>query len=251
MDGSLWYLKKCSLFESLTPQEAERLNRRASVRTFRRRDLVYGPAETAGSVMVVAEGRVKIKDITPDGKETILAFLEEGELFGELALVDGELGGPRREYAEAVVDSRVLLVPRDEMLRLLDARPDMAFCLTRLIGLRRRRIESRLRNLLFLPSRDRLIHILLELQESHGGQAGGRCEIRLPLSHQDLAGLIGVTRETVTVLLGRLRADRLVKVQRRRITILDCERLAAALGRRPPCAAGSALRKQESEPPQL
>lgn len=224
MDGSLWYLKQCDLFEQLTPPQAERLDRSARVRAFPRNALVYAPTEPGLSVLVVAEGRVKIKDVTPDGKETILAFLEPGEIFGELAVMDGR---PRQEYAEAIVDSRILVLPRDELLWLLSARPDVAFSFTKLIGLRRQRVEGRLRNLLFLSSRDRMIHMLLELQETHGDRAGNGCRIRLPLSHQDLAGLIGVTRETATVVLGRLRAERLIRVERRRITILDSPRLKA------------------------
>ena len=224
MTGSLWFLKRCGLFESLAPAEAERLNRAARMRAFRRNELIYAPSEPGQTVLVVAEGRVKIKDVTPDGKETILAFLDEGEIFGELALVDGRA---RQEYAEAVVDTRLLALPRDELLWLMDARPDVAFSVTRLIGLRRRRVENRLRNLLFLPSRDRMVHMLLELQETHGERLGERCRIRLPLSHQDLAGLIGVTRETVTLVLGRLQAAGLIKAERRRITILDPARLTA------------------------
>ncbi len=223
MDGSLWYLKRCDLFDRLTPAQAERLDRSARVRSFPRRALIYAPSEPGQSVLVVAEGRVKINDVTPDGKETILAFLEEGEIFGELALVDGR---PRQEYAEAVVDCRILTLPRDELLGLMEARPDLAFAFTKLIGLRRRRVENRLRNLLFLSSRDRMVHMLLELQETHGDRDGDRCRIRLPLSHQDLAGLIGVTRETATVVLGRLQADRLIRMERRRITVLDSPRLA-------------------------
>jgi CRP-like cAMP-binding protein len=224
MTGSLWFLKRCRLFERLTPAEAERLDRAARMRAFRRGELIYAPSEPGQSVLVVAEGRVKIKDVTPDGKETILAFLDEGEIFGELALVDGRA---RQEYAEAVTDARVLALRREDVLSLMDARPDVAFSVTQLIGLRRRRVENRLRNLLFLPSRERLVHMLLELQETHGEPLGGRWRIRLPLSHQDLAGLIGVTRETVTLVLGRLQADGLIKAERRRITILEPERLTA------------------------
>ena len=94
--------------------------------------------------------------------------------------------------------------------------------ITKLVGLRRRRIETRLRNILFLSSRERMVHMLLELIDSYGDRLGNALAIRLPLTHQDLASLIGVTRETVTVILGQLQFDRLVKVQRRRITVLDC-----------------------------
>ncbi|MCI0460661.1 MAG: Crp/Fnr family transcriptional regulator, partial [Gemmataceae bacterium] len=222
MDRKLWYLKRCDLFERLTPEQAQRLDRCALLRTYPRRSIIYSPTELGQSVLVLASGRVKIKDLTPDGKETILAFIEEGEIFGELALLDEE---PRREYAEAMEDAEVLVVPRQELLALMDQHPDLALSVTKLIGLRRRRIENRLRNVLFLPSRERMIRLLRELLEAHGQRQGERGEIRLPLSHQDLASLIGVTRETVTVVLGRLQGEGLIEVRRRRITITNCRRL--------------------------
>src|SRR5262249_19166774 len=218
----------CNLFERLTPAQAERLERRALMRTFKRRSLIYLPDEPGQSVLVLARGRVKIKDVTPDGKETILAFIDEGEPFGEQALLDDE---PRCEYAEAVVDSQVLVIPRDDLLWLMGQRPDVALSVTKLVGLRRRRIENRLRNILFLPSRERLVRLLQELVESHGIRRGNRCELGLPLSHQELASLIGVTRETVTVILGELQRDGLVQVRRCRITVLDCSRLVREAGR--------------------
>lgn len=221
METKLWYLKRCDLFEGLTPEQAARLEGRALIRTFPRRAMVYAPSEPGQSVLVLAAGRVKIKDITPDGKETILAFIEEGEIFGELALLDGE---PRQDYAEAVVDSQVLVVPREDLLWLMGQRPDFALAITKLVGWRRRRIENRLRNVLFLPSRERVVRLLLELMESHGDRYCNQCAIRLPLSHQELASLVGLTRETVTVVLGQLQAEGLIRAQRQRIAILDCKR---------------------------
>lgn len=224
MSGAVWYLKQCALFERLSDAEAAQLNRRALARTFRRGEVVYSPHQPGESVMVLASGRVKIHDLTLEGRETILAFIEEGELFGELALFDGDA---RHEYAEAVEQSQVLVLPREDLTALLESRADLALSVTKLIGLRRRRIETRLRNLLFLSSRARMVHILLELSEAHGDRAGSRVELRFPLSHQDVANLIGVTRETATLALGQLQADRLVAVSRKRIVILDLPRLRA------------------------
>src|SRR5262249_16708033 len=106
MESKLWYLKRCDLFEGLTPEEAERLQRHALSKTFPRRAVVYAPTEPGQSVLVLARGLVKITDVTADGKETILAFIDPGEIFGELALLDDE---PRNEFAVAVEESRVLV----------------------------------------------------------------------------------------------------------------------------------------------
>jgi CRP-like cAMP-binding protein len=227
MHETIWYLKRCDLFERLTPSECQRLERAATARSFQRRETVYFLGEAGSSVLLLAEGRVKIKSLLPDGKEMIFAFIEEGEVFGELALLDAE---PRQEYAEAIEPSRVIALPRDEVLWLMSQRPDVALSVTKLLGLRRRRIENRLRNVLFRPVRERVAALLLELLETYGQGPGGRREIGLRLSHQDLANLIGATRETVTNELGRLQAERLIEVKRRRIAILDRRRLAEQAG---------------------
>src|SRR5262249_29879792 len=85
MSEKIWFLKRCVLFEQLTQAERLRLERRAVMRTFRRREIIYFPTEPGESVLVLARGRVKIKAVNPEGKETIFAFIDEGEVFGELA----------------------------------------------------------------------------------------------------------------------------------------------------------------------
>jgi CRP/FNR family cyclic AMP-dependent transcriptional regulator len=226
MSENIWSLKRCDLFERLTPAERHRLETRAVMRAFKRKEIIYFPSEPGLSVLVVLRGKVKIKTITPDGKETIFAFFGEGELFGELALLETE---PRNEYAEAVEEAEILAIPRDEMLAIMEQRPDIAMHVTKLVGLRRRRIENRLRNILFHSNRERVVALLLELIETHGEQEADGWQIRLELSHQDLANLIGATRETVTLTLLRMKQEKLIKSHRRRIKVIDRDRLAQEL----------------------
>jgi CRP-like cAMP-binding protein len=226
MTETIWYLKRCPLFERLSPDESRRLEARALARTVAKRQIIYFPDEPGKTVLLLARGRVKIKAVTPDGRETIFAFIEAGEVFGELALLDAE---PRREFAEAVEDSLVLAIPREDVLWLMERRADIALTVTKLLGFRRRRIENRLRNTLFRSTRERVASLLLELLETHGQRAGVGWEIRLKLSHQELANLIGATRESVTLAMGRLQREGLVSVQRRVIRVPDRARLALAV----------------------
>jgi CRP-like cAMP-binding protein len=226
MSETIWFLKRCPLFERLSPAEAERLEARALARTFARKEIIYFPDEPGRTVLVLARGRVKIKAVTPDGRESIFAFVQPGEVFGELAVLDDR---PRKEYAEAVETSLVLAVPREDVLWLMARRPDVALSVTKLLGFRLRRVENRLRNTLFRSTRERTIGLILELLEEHGEPiAGGGWEVRIRLSHQDLANLIGATRESVTLALGQLQRDGLIAVHRRLIRVPDRDRLAAA-----------------------
>jgi CRP-like cAMP-binding protein len=226
MSETIWFLKRCPLFERLSPGEGQRLEARALSRTFARRQIIYFPDDPGQTVLLLTRGRVKIKTVTPDGRETIFAFIEAGELFGELALIDVE---PRREFAEAVEDSSVLALPREDLLWLMERRPDVSLRITKLLGFRRRRIENRLRNILFRSTRERMVALVLELLETHGQRTvGGMWEIRLKLSHQELANLIGATRESVTLALGALAREGLIDIHRRQIRVPDRARLMAA-----------------------
>lgn len=229
MTEELWYLKQCDLFRRLTPEQLARLEPRCRSRVFKRGEPIYLPNDSAESALVLAEGRVKIGSLTEEGKQTILAFIEPGELFGELAVLDG---GPREEFAEAAEKSTVVLAPAEVMRELVEENPEVAIGVTKLIGLRRRRIERRLKSLLFRSNRQRLVSLLLELAEQYGEPTEelgpGSLRLRIKLSHQDMASVIGSTRETVTVVLGELQAEGLVGIGRRKIVMADPRLLAEA-----------------------
>lgn len=238
MHEQFWYFKSCSLFEHLAPEDVARLEARARSRTFQRKQAVYLPSDLADSLLLVASGRVKLYHITPEGKETILAFIEPGEVFGELSVVDT---APRDEFAEAMLATRIILIPGDAVRELMERRPQLTLSITKLIGLRRRSLERRMKALLFRSNRDRLVHILLDLASQHGRRTARGVELGIKLSHQELAGLIGSTRETVTVLLGQLQLERLLLVERRMITLVAPQRLAASIDEPVPEFAGSAI----------
>jgi CRP-like cAMP-binding protein len=238
MSEKLWYLKNCPLFEQLSADDLKNVEARSKSRTFARGTPIYLPLDETNSVFLLASGRVKICHLTPDGKQSILAFIEPGELFGELALLEV---GPRDEYAESAEKSTIVLIPGEVMQQLMESHAGVTLGVTKLIGMRRRRIEQRLKNLLFLSNRDRLTHLLLELAEQYGTRENGGLRLRIQLSHQDLANVIGSTRETVTVVLGEMQQEGILSVGRRRIVILDLHKLASGVQRPIPVLPGEAL----------
>ena len=177
--------------------------------------------------------------LTAEGKESILAFVEPGELFGEMAMFDAP---QRDEFVESIRPSTVVMIPIEEMHHLMTERADVALGITKIVGLRRRRIERRLKNLLFLSNRERLVHLLLDLAEQFGWQADDGIHLRIKLSHQDLANLIGSTRETVTILLGKLKSEGCVAGGRRKIVLTNPAQLAHLVNRQPPREAHPHLR---------
>src|SRR5262245_26352472 len=144
MAEKLWYLKRCNLLAQLAPVDFQRLEGQSRIRVFPRKAPIYLPADAADAVFVLAEGRVKICHITADGKQSILAFIEPGELFGELAIF---APGRRDEYAEAIERSTIVMIPGDAFQDLLQHRPELSLGISKLMGVRRKRIERRLKNL--------------------------------------------------------------------------------------------------------
>lgn len=226
MADKFWYLKNCSLFERLTPEQVQRVEAVAKFRQFKRGEMVYLPSDTGDSVLLVATGRIKIYHITSEGKQSVLGLVDAGEIFGELAALDDS---PREEFAEAMIASSVILIPQNEMQQLLQEHPEVSLGITKLLGLRRRRIERRLKSLLFKSNKDRLIHLLLELTEKYGRQTVEGVLLTIKLAHQDLASIIGSTRETVTVLLGELQDERKIDIHKRQIILKDITKLAASI----------------------
>lgn len=227
MHDKFWHLKNCDLFERLSPDRIQQLETRCRMKSYERRNLVYLPADASNSVLLLASGRIKLYHLTSEGKESLLALIEPGELFGELAVLDA---GRREEFAETMAKSTVILIPRDEVQQLMEEHPVVSLNATRLMGLRRRRMERRLKSLLFCSNRERLIHLLLDLTAKYGQRDRDGIHLGIRLSHQELASMIGSTRETVTVTLGELQFERTVIVRRRQIILADIERLAASIG---------------------
>jgi len=222
----IWYLKRLSLFESLPPEQLTRLESRCRIRTFPRGTFVYAPRDSADGVLLLASGRIEVYTITDDGKRAILAFIEPGEVFGELAVLGT---GTREEYAEACQTATVILMPAEAFRELMETHAQVSLAVTKLIGLRRQRLERRLKSLLFRSTRQRLIHALLDLAEEYGQSTPQGVELGIRLSHQQLANLIGSTRESVTIALGELQAEKCLRVGRRRIVLTNLEALARAV----------------------
>ena len=217
-----WLLQNCDLLSQLNPQDIQRLETTSKTRKFKRGEPIYLPSEAADGVLVVVQGRVKLCHVTPEGKQSILNFIDAGEVFGELSLV----GSLRRdEFAEAAEATTLVVIPKSEMVNLMVRYHNLQVGVTRLIGLRRQRVERRLRNLLFRSNRERVVHLLIEMSEKYGRQTENGLELNIKLSHQEIASLIGSTRETVTVMLGQLQSEGKIKIARRRITILDLGKL--------------------------
>lgn len=228
MQERIWYLKSSRLLEMLDADQLVVIERQSRWKKFPRGTPIYLPGEIADSIYLVADGLVKLCHLTADGKASTLAFIKVGEVFGELSLLEVS---NRDEYCEAVEDTTIVRIPRDALLPFMEANMQFVVAITKIVGFRRRRIENRLKSLLFASNQQRLAHLLLDLAEQFGSAVDEGIRIGLKLSHQELANLIGTTRETVTILLGKMKAEGIVDGRRESVVLKDVWRLASSVDR--------------------
>jgi CRP-like cAMP-binding protein len=145
-------------------------------------------------------------------------------MFGETCLVEG---GPREEMAEAMENTMVTELERGEVEQLLQAHAQLGYQLTRLLARRRLDLENKLETLVFRDVTSKLAELLLKLGEEYGVEDSRGTLIALKITHQELANLIGSTRETVSLTLSQFKKKSLICTDGRKVIISDAESLRA------------------------
>jgi CRP-like cAMP-binding protein len=210
--SKLWYLKNINLLQGLSDEQMRMIEQRTVMREVRRREVLYLPGDAGDRIYLLKRGVVKISALQEDGREVLLALLRRGEVFGEEAVLDDS---PRDHMAEAYEDALVCIITRQDFMDMLRSHPDLVFKVTKLIGLRLKTFRNRVEHLLFKGASQRLASTLLELAHEHGVTDAQGILVPLRLSQQDLANLIGVTRESVNMALSDFRRRGLVVLEGR------------------------------------
>lgn len=180
-------LPPTDLLAELPPDVVEQLRAAAAVRVLERGDVVFRQGDDAAELYIVQEGRVAIATQSVDGRESVVAVLEAGSLFGELPLFDGER---RSADARALEHTRLVAVPYDDVRAVLDERPALLWSMVRLLANRLRAVDEALADAVFLDVPGRTAKRLLEL-------AAGADDFTTPLTQEELAAMIGASRERV------------------------------------------------------
>lgn len=221
---TLWYLKKVPLLADLVSEALTRLAEKVEMKEIRRRQVLYLPGDPGAAVYFVNGGRVKVSKVTRDGKELTLAYRAPGDIFGETCLIDG---GPREEMAEAMENALVTEIERGEFERLLQAHAMLGYRLSKILAARRREIENKIENLVFKDVNSKLAELLMRLANEYGVDDSRGTLVALKITHQEMANLIGSTRETVSLTLAQFKKKGLIATDGRKVIIADREGLRA------------------------
>ena len=188
---SLVVLRNVPLFSGLEESELERLARVAGRRRVGRGEQVVRAGETADALLIMLTGRAKVTNFDEEGREVILAWLGPGEFFGEMGLIDDS---PRSASVIAVENCELMVLGKQEFQRCMQDNFQVAQKLMQILVRRLREADRHIESLALLDVYGRVARLLLDLSE----EEGGRRVVRQKISKQDMARMIGASREMVS-----------------------------------------------------
>jgi CRP/FNR family cyclic AMP-dependent transcriptional regulator len=211
-------------FSGLDASSLESVGRGMRARRFRRGEVIFHQGDPGDALFIVMSGAIKIMLPSDTGDEAILATLRPGDVFGELALLDG---APRSATATALEATETLILPRDQFRELLATEPAIRDAILASMAGELRRLTNHVEELHFLDITGRLASRLVRLASESGKPLPeGAIRLGSPLTQGDLAAMIGCTRQSVNKLLGMFTDDGLIRLERDSIVILDLDGLA-------------------------
>jgi len=216
-------LAQAPLFAALDADAAEALKSASRTRGFRRGDIVFAEGESGDALYVVVEGKVKIFRTSPDGRENMLAVLGPGEMFGELSLFDP---GPRTATVAAITDCELASLAHEALRPWLAGRPELGVQLLQALAQRLRRTNEAMADLVFSDVPGRVAKTLLDLGDRFGTPVPEGIRVTHDLTQEELAQLVGASRETVNKALSEFASRGWIRLDGRAVLLIDQERLA-------------------------
>jgi len=213
-NGKAQTLRSSSIFSSLNDDELGELANLAIERNFMPNEFIFWDGDTPEWFYIVAEGKVKVLKHSSLGKEFIIAFFGPGEMFGEIAVLENK---PYPASAQAVAETKVAGIRREDFLSFLANRPQVALRIINVLAGRLRDAQGRLRDLAGERVEQRLASVLLMLSTKLG--------LTLPFTRQEIADMAGTTTETAIRVMSQLKDREIIRSVRGKVIILNEEKL--------------------------
>lgn len=215
------FLRNVPLFSDLDDADLTKIVKLGVRKKFKKGSIILLEEETGSALFVIVAGKVKVVRADDDGREVILAILNEGDFFGEMAILDGL---SRSASVVALSKSEVFMIHRNDFLRLLHDYPSLAVSLLKELTTRLRKADAQIKSLSLKDAAGRIASVIIQLADDIGKIRKGRVEIdELPLQ-QDMANMAGTSRETVSRMLHMFVEQGHVEMQGSKLIINDYEK---------------------------
>jgi CRP/FNR family transcriptional regulator, cyclic AMP receptor protein len=215
-------LMRAPLFEALDDESAAALRAGITIVELARGDRLFEEGASGDQLYVILDGKIKLTRAAADGRENLLGVLGPGEMFGELSLFDPR---PRTAGATAVIDSRLAALAHDDLRSWLTGRPDVALHLLQALARRLRRANDVMADLVFTDVPGRVAKALLDLADRFGTVQEDGLQVNHDLTQEELAQLVGASRETVNKALADFAARGWLHLAAKSVLLIEPERL--------------------------
>lgn len=217
--NSIWYFEDVNLFNIMCPHKFKDAGYDHVFKNYKKNDFIYSEEDAADKIYLISSGKIKIGYVNEEGDEIISAILSKGEIFGEKAILGEER---RNEFALALEnDTSICPIAANEMLELIRGNRELSLKIYKFIGFRLKRLERRLKLLLFKDTKTRLKEYLNELALDYGykNTISGDTVIRHPFTQKEIASLIGTSRPTLNILINELQEEGYLNFNRKEIIL--------------------------------
>lgn len=207
-------LQNIHLFSSLTGEELKQIASKIRIEEFKRNEIVLREEDTNEYMYIILDGQVKVIQATEDGKEIILAIHKTSEFFGEISLIDGKTSPATVQASE---DSFIAFISKKDFYSLLSTQNKVLDTLLQILCSRLRDSWKRIYLLNFKHASERVKMLFLSLSLENGKRTDEGVQLNLKLTHQEIADMTGLTRESVTRVLDKLQKDGEVTIKNKQI----------------------------------
>ncbi|MFZ5753841.1 MAG: Crp/Fnr family transcriptional regulator [Bacillota bacterium] len=224
--NDLDYIKKVPIFAELSEKELEMVAKMVKTRKYRKNMFIFTEGEPGEAVYFVKTGKVKISKMVEDGREHVIHIMQQGDIFGEVVLFNG---GNYPATSEVIEDAEVGILRNEDLENLMRQNVDIAIDMLKIMSRRLQNASSQIRDLALKDALSRTAGLLLKLSEAFGTETEEGVVINLSLSRQELANMVGLTRETVTRVLSDLKRTKVIETDKNQITILNKRKLICCI----------------------
>jgi len=216
-------LSRAGIFQGVEPNTVSALTKQLQPVDFPRGHTVFAQGEPGDRLYILISGKVKIGNRSPDGQENLLAIMGPSDMFGEMSLFDP---GPRTSSATTITKVRAVSMDRAALRAWIAQRPEIAEQLLRVLARRLRRTNNNLADLIFTDVSGRVAKQLLQLAQRFGAQEDGTLRVTHDLTQEEIAQLVGASRESVNKALAEFAHRGWIRIDDKTVWICDSERLA-------------------------
>jgi len=223
VEGVQDILSRAGIFQGVDPVAVQNLIEQMETVRFPRGTTIFDEGEPGDRLYIITSGKIKLARHAPDGRENLLTVMGPSDMFGELSIFDP---GPRTSSAVCVTEVTAATMNSEMLKQWVGDHPAIAQQLLRVLARRLRRTNANLADLIFTDVPGRVAKTLLQLANRFGSQEGGALRVNHDLTQEEIAQLVGASRETVNKALATFMHRGWIKLEGKSVLIVDTEHLA-------------------------